>query len=92
MFNAEITDLHSHQYQSCFSHADLCLRNIIIDNGKVAALINWEPSSWYLKYWEYTKAYFGMLGMVDWYAEFKSAMIVTATTIGACLIYQALTV
>ncbi|GMF78299.1 unnamed protein product [Aspergillus oryzae] len=73
-FSQEVSDCHSRFYRSCFAHADLCPRNIIIDNGRVAALIDWEFGSWYPKYWEYTKAHDVQLKMPDWYEGLESSL------------------
>ncbi|KAE8384558.1 kinase-like domain-containing protein [Aspergillus alliaceus] len=74
VFGQEVTDSHTRYYRSCFSHADLAPRNIIIENGKIAALIDWEYGGWYLEYWEYTKAHYVPVGMSDWYEGLKSAI------------------
>lgn len=37
------------------SHCDLTPRNIIVKDGRVAALIDWEEAGWYPEYWEYVK-------------------------------------
>ncbi|KAE8353875.1 kinase-like protein [Aspergillus coremiiformis] len=66
-FGQEVIDCHSRRYRSCFTHADLCPRNIIVDNGKISAIIDWEFGGWYPEYWEYTKAHFGQIEMPDWY-------------------------
>ncbi|KAL4946372.1 hypothetical protein BDV06DRAFT_136956 [Aspergillus oleicola] len=73
-FGQEVTDCHSRQYRSCFTHADICARNIIIENGKVAAIIDWETAGWYPEYWEYTKAHFVRLEMSDWYEGLESLL------------------
>lgn len=39
-----------------FTHGDLAPRNIIVKDGKVAALIDWEQSGWYPEHWELVKA------------------------------------
>jgi aminoglycoside phosphotransferase (APT) family kinase protein len=38
-----------------FTHGDLAPRNIIVKDGKIAALLDWEVSGWYPEYWEYVK-------------------------------------
>lgn len=66
VFGSEVTNCHSRRYQSRFTHADLCPRNIIVDdNGRVSAIIDWEFGGWYPEYWEYTKAHFGQIDMPD---------------------------
>ena len=55
-----------------FTHGDLAPRNIIVRDGKIVALLDWEVAGWYPEYWEYVK-YFQRVGtdVWDWwrYAE-----------------------
>ncbi|KAE8418104.1 kinase-like protein [Aspergillus pseudocaelatus] len=74
VFGQEVTDCHSRSYRSCFTHADPCPRNIIVDNGRVTARIDWEFSGWYPEHWEYTKAHYIQLIMPDWYEGLESAI------------------
>jgi aminoglycoside phosphotransferase (APT) family kinase protein len=74
VFGEEVTRCHSRQYRSYFTHADLCPRNIVVDGGKIAAVIDWQFGGWYPEYWEYTKAYFGLYDMPGWWEEFKLAV------------------
>ncbi|KAE8148037.1 kinase-like domain-containing protein [Aspergillus avenaceus] len=74
VFDEAVTVCHSRQYRTCFAHADLCPRNIIVRDGEVAAIIDWQFAGWYPEYWEYTKAHFGILDMPDWYEELRNAI------------------
>ncbi|KAE8156789.1 hypothetical protein BDV40DRAFT_293218 [Aspergillus tamarii] len=67
----EFTDCHPRSYRSCFTHTDLCPRNIIVDNDRATALIDWEFGGWYR---EYTKAHYVQLNMPDWYEGLESAI------------------
>lgn len=40
------------------THNDLHPRNIIVKDGKVVAIIDWELSGFYPEYWEYVKAWY----------------------------------
>jgi tRNA A-37 threonylcarbamoyl transferase component Bud32 len=74
VYGESVTLCHTRQYRTSFSHADLCPRNIIVRDGKVAAIVDWQFAGWYPEYWEYTKAHFGLMDMPDWYAEFQRAV------------------
>ncbi|KAK2606302.1 hypothetical protein QQS21_003350 [Conoideocrella luteorostrata] len=37
------------------THCDLAPRNILVEDGKITGLVDWEDSGWYPKYWEYVK-------------------------------------
>ena len=49
-----------------FAHSDLRPQNIIVKDGKVAAIIDWERSGWYPEYWEYAKALLVWHWQSDW--------------------------
>lgn len=74
VFGAEVTECHTRCYRSCFAHADLVPRNIIVDNGKVSAIIDWQFGGWYPEYWEYTKAHYAPMDRPEWYSGLENAM------------------
>lgn len=61
----QITTQLGADYPIVFTHADIAARNIIIRDGRIAAIIDWELAGWYPEYWEYV---FAMRGMdnIDW--------------------------
>ncbi|OAP55770.1 hypothetical protein AYL99_09922 [Fonsecaea erecta] len=73
VFGDVVTRCHARQYRTCFSHADLCPRNLIVRNGKIAAVIDWQFAGWYPEYWEYTKAHYSFPN-VDWWDRFEQAV------------------
>ncbi|CCF38682.1 phosphotransferase [Colletotrichum higginsianum] len=52
------------------SHCDLAPRNILVQEGKIKGLVDWEDSGWYPEYWEYVK-FFQRAADKEWkeYAE-----------------------
>ena len=42
-----------------FTHGDLDPRNILVEDGHVSGIFDWEQSGWYPKYWEYVKTMWG---------------------------------
>lgn len=48
-----------------FTHGDLAPRNIMIKDGKITGLIDWEESGWYPSYWEVVK-FFERHADYDW--------------------------
>ena len=44
-------------HETVLTHNDMAPRNIIVRDGKVAAIIDWELCGYYPDYWEYVKAY-----------------------------------
>ncbi|EPQ50890.1 kinase-like protein [Gloeophyllum trabeum ATCC 11539] len=49
-----------------FTHADLHWRNIIVKDGHVAAILDWEMAGWYPEYWEYCKALYNERFETEW--------------------------
>ncbi|KAI9710955.1 MAG: hypothetical protein M1820_002392 [Bogoriella megaspora] len=61
---------HSVKHDIVFTHADLNLRNILVDgSGKISGIVDWECAGWYPEYWEYTKAHFTVRHTVRWIAD-----------------------
>ena len=43
------------KYTTIFTHSDIAPRNILIKDGKIAAIVDWESAGWYPEYWEYSR-------------------------------------
>lgn len=62
---------HRSGHEIVFTHADLNMRNVLIQNGRLSGIVGWENSGWFPEYWDYTKAHFTTklkkrwLGIVD---------------------------
>ncbi|TLD22444.1 hypothetical protein PspLS_08165 [Pyricularia sp. CBS 133598] len=56
----ELTSRLADDFPVRFTHGDLAGRNIIIRDGRVAAIIDWETAGWYPEYWEYYWAIRGL--------------------------------
>lgn len=51
-----------------FTHGDLNPFNILVQDGRVVSIVDWEFAGWYPNYWEYTSAWFGNVTRTDWQA------------------------
>lgn len=49
---------HRGGHMIVLTHSDLNMRNILVYNGRLSGIVDWENSGWYPDYWEYTKARF----------------------------------
>ncbi|KAI4648507.1 uncharacterized protein J4E79_010129 [Alternaria viburni] len=58
--------LNAHKHGIVFTHGDLRPDNIIVKDGRVAAIIDWELSGWYPEYWELAKAFYIEWFVNDW--------------------------
>lgn len=65
MYWHQITTQLGADYPIVFTHGDIASRNIIISEGRIVALLDWEYAGWYPEYWEYV---FTLRGMdnIDW--------------------------
>lgn len=41
VYGQQVLQCHSNHYRTCFTHSDLTQRNIIVDNGRIVAIIDW---------------------------------------------------
>lgn len=48
----------STDHKIVLTHGDLAPRNILVHEGEVVAILDWEMSGYYPEYWEYHKAYY----------------------------------
>ena len=66
--NALTRQLEKHftTHKVVFSHCDLAPRNIIVKDGKIQGLVDWELAGWYPEYWEYVKFFQRGSGLGDW--------------------------
>lgn len=56
-----IAPIHSRHHSSVFTHADINWTNILIDQGRLTGLVDWECAGYYPEYWEFTKAMYGII-------------------------------
>ncbi|KAM3439261.1 hypothetical protein MY4824_002790 [Beauveria thailandica] len=49
-----------------FTHGDLNPFNIMVRDGNIEAIIDWEFSGWYPRYWEYTSVWLGNKTRMAW--------------------------
>ncbi|KAK1768748.1 kinase-like domain-containing protein [Phialemonium atrogriseum] len=65
MYWHQITTQLGAEYPIVFTHADIAARNIMVRDGRIVALLDWEFAGWYPEYWEYVFALRGM-DNIDW--------------------------
>ncbi|KAE8151999.1 kinase-like protein [Aspergillus avenaceus] len=58
--------LSQRRHYAVFTHGDLRLQNIIVNNGNVTGILDWEFSGWYPEYWEFAKALYVWKWQNDW--------------------------
>lgn len=68
IFGEKVAGIHSRDHYSIrFTHGDLGVQNILIRDGKIVAILDWECSGWYPEYWEYTKAHYNSVLLPEFY-------------------------
>lgn len=53
----QVTVLQDHH--SCFTHSDFHASNLLVENGRLSGIVDWECAGYKPEYWEYTKAIYG---------------------------------
>jgi len=56
-FGPSVMESHQRSHSLTFTHGDIDLRNIVIQDGRIVALIDWEAAGWFPAHWEYIKAH-----------------------------------
>lgn len=82
----EVIQVHtkSNSYASKFTHGDLVPSNIIVKNGKINAIVDWETAGWYPEYWEYTKIHYQWRPYhEEFYREMDRTMVTYPTELAA---------
>ncbi|KAI5118014.1 hypothetical protein M0805_003451 [Coniferiporia weirii] len=57
------------QHPIVFTHGDLQDHNIMVHNGHISGIIDWEYAGWFPDYWEYTQM-FRALSQEWWWPQF----------------------
>ena len=64
---ARVNELDSLKHDIVFTHGDIAPHNILVlYDGRIGGLIDWEAAGYYPEYWEYTTAY-GLAKKGWWY-------------------------
>ena len=65
MYWHQITTQLSAECPIVFTHGDIAARNIMVRDGRIVALLDWENAGWYPEYWDYVFTIRGM-DHIDW--------------------------
>ena len=70
----EVATLHNGRYVSKFTHGDLTMFNVLVHEGKISAILDWECAGWRPEYWEYTRAHYRPEGVPPgWFDAIRRA-------------------
>ncbi|KAF9030414.1 kinase-like domain-containing protein [Rhodocollybia butyracea] len=59
------------EHSIVFTHGDLAPRNILIKDGTIVAILDWECAGWYPEYWEVIRTLRANLHMPDFWDRFR---------------------
>lgn len=48
---------HNIRHPIVFTHNDFAMRNIMVKDGRISGVIDWEGAGWFPAHWEYVKAH-----------------------------------
>lgn len=74
-FGDMATQCHARNNTIQFTHGDVAVQNIMVQGGKIAAILDWGCAGWYPEYWEYTKAHYNRYNLPDFYQMIGEQMI-----------------
>ncbi|OJJ75748.1 hypothetical protein ASPBRDRAFT_51463 [Aspergillus brasiliensis CBS 101740] len=57
IFKYHAAKVFKENHEIVFTHSDLAPRNILVRDGHVTGILDWEHAGWYPEYWEYERAY-----------------------------------
>ncbi|OAL43831.1 kinase-like protein [Pyrenochaeta sp. DS3sAY3a] len=63
--------MHRADHAIVFSHGDLGFHNVLVQNGHVVAIIDWESAGWMPEHWDYCKSARHISGSDDLYLALK---------------------
>ena len=61
-----ISRLRSTKHMVYFTHADLGPTNILVNNGRLSGIVDWEMAGWYPEYWELSKSLYFSYSWTLW--------------------------
>ncbi|KAF9510132.1 hypothetical protein BS47DRAFT_96790 [Hydnum rufescens UP504] len=64
----------SQYHQSTFTHGDLGMHNILVRDGRIAAVLDWEWSGWRPEGYEYSRAYLSNLTSLEWWRTLSAVL------------------
>ena len=67
IFRTMIEQSMGTEHEIVLTHGDLNPRNILVKDGKIVALLDWETAGWYPEYWEFVKFFNTLNTDLDWY-------------------------
>ena len=70
---APLSLLYEKQHDICFTHSDLHLSNLLIQEGRLSGIVDWENAGFKPEYWEYTRASWVYMGDERHQREFALA-------------------
>ena len=59
----------TYRHRTVLTHGDLAPQNIIVREGKIVGIIDWETAGWFPEYWEYTQAWESAWRWKEWRAR-----------------------
>lgn len=67
IYRGTVHELLSDTHRIVLTHGDLNPRNIMVRDGDIVGLLDWECAGWYPEYWEYVKFCGGIDSSIDWH-------------------------
>lgn len=78
LLNQEMyTAMHRTDHKIVFSHGDLGFHNIMVRDGHITAILDWEHAGWYPEHWDFCKSLHFLAATDEQYQFCKGAFVKT---------------
>ncbi|KIW55887.1 hypothetical protein PV05_04595 [Exophiala xenobiotica] len=67
IYHRMLASLMSDTHRILFTHGDLSPRNILVREGRIVGLLDWECAGWYPEYWEFVRFFRNIYTRIDWH-------------------------
>ena len=58
--------VHRSDHKIVFTHGDISMRNILVEDGRISGIVDWETAGWLPEYWEYIKCHYIVKRTTRW--------------------------
>ncbi|KAK5218505.1 hypothetical protein LTR47_011685 [Exophiala xenobiotica] len=65
-FRLMLEETMKENHNIVLAHGDISPRNIVVNDGQIVAILDWECAGWYPEYWDFVKFFNALDPELDW--------------------------